>query len=67
MSYQFASFSPQMALQLVYDPSTASVSPISEKELSASFNPYDLKRLDLYSRNMADYHLVTDLLPSCEH
>ena len=25
---------------------------------------YDIKRLDLYSRNMVDYHLVTDLLPA---
>lgn len=29
------------------------------------FNNYDLKRLELYSRNMADYHLVTDLIPKC--
>jgi hypothetical protein len=26
--------------------------------------PYDMKRLELYCNNMADYHLVTDLLPS---
>ncbi len=24
---------------------------------------YDLKRLELYSQNMVDYHLVTDMLP----
>ncbi len=27
-------------------------------------NPYDMKRLELYGNNMADYHLVTDLLPN---
>ena len=25
---------------------------------------YDLKRLECYSRNMADYHLIMDLLPT---
>lgn len=24
---------------------------------------FDLRRLDLYSRNMVDYHLIMDLLP----
>lgn len=27
-------------------------------------NQYDLKRLECYSRNMADYHLVMDLVPT---
>ena len=30
------------------------------------FSQYDLKRLEQYTRNMADYHLITDLLPTCE-
>ena len=25
---------------------------------------YDMKRLELYARNMVDYHLITDLLPA---
>lgn len=32
--------------------------------LDAYFTSYDLKRLDMYSNNMADYHLIMDLLPS---
>ena len=39
---------------------------LSHAELQALLSPYDLKRLDLYSRNMADHHLITDLLPACE-
>ena len=27
-------------------------------------SPYDLRRLELYATNMADYHLITDLLPA---
>lgn len=25
---------------------------------------YDMKRLELYSQNMVDYHLIVDLLPT---
>ena len=28
-----------------------------------NFTRYDLKRLETYSRNLIDYHLVMDLLP----
>lgn len=33
-------------------------------ELEALFLPYDLKRLEMYSRNMVDYHLIMDLIPA---
>ncbi|MEQ2183706.1 hypothetical protein GOODEAATRI_000714 [Goodea atripinnis] len=33
-------------------------------ELTAHFTPYDLKRLELYSRSMVDYHLIMDLIPT---
>lgn len=32
--------------------------------LDIYFTSYDLKRLAMYSNNMADYHLIMDLLPS---
>lgn len=32
--------------------------------LDIYFTSYDLKRLTMYSNNMADYHLIMDLLPS---
>lgn len=28
------------------------------------FIPYDLKRLEMYSRNMVDYHLIMDMVPT---
>ena len=28
------------------------------------FSAHDLKRLELYARNMVDHHMVTDLLPT---
>ena len=37
--------------------------PIGATELAYYCGPHDLKRLGLYSRNLVDYHLITDLLP----
>lgn len=31
--------------------------------LDVYFTSYDLKRLEMYSKNMTDYHLIMDLLP----
>lgn len=37
---------------------------LSSSELAGHFSPYDLKRLELYSRSMVDYHLIMDLIPT---
>lgn len=37
---------------------------ISKEELNLWLNLYDLKRLEAYSKNMVDFHLIIDLLPS---
>jgi N-acetyltransferase 10 len=37
---------------------------IDAEELSLYLTPHDLKRLELYGRNLCDHHLVTDLLPA---
>lgn len=37
---------------------------MSASELAIHFSPYDLKRLELYSRSMVDYHLIMDLIPT---
>ena len=34
------------------------------KHLNLFFSSYDLNRLQTYSRNLADYHLILDLIPS---
>lgn len=39
-------------------------SALSRNELEAVFIPYDLKRLEMYSRNMVDYHLIMDMIPT---
>ena len=36
---------------------------ISAEELGYYMTPHDMKRLELYGRNLCDHHLITDLLP----
>jgi N-acetyltransferase 10 len=43
---------------------TAEASDITPGELHFYLTPYDLKRLELYTKNMADYHLIMDLVPA---
>lgn len=38
-------------------------SALTKDTLDVYFTSYDLKRLAMYSNNMADYHLIMDLLP----
>uniref|UniRef100_A0A3B4VII6 RNA cytidine acetyltransferase n=1 Tax=Seriola dumerili TaxID=41447 RepID=A0A3B4VII6_SERDU len=56
LSYQFSSFHPSMALSILQNKNSS--------ELGTHFSPYDLKRLELYSRSMVDYHLIMDLIPA---
>ncbi|EDV29586.1 uncharacterized protein TRIADDRAFT_20052 [Trichoplax adhaerens] len=66
LSYQFRNFLPGLGLSVLSkrEQLQSSYKAITPAELSSIFIKYDLKRLDIYSRKMADYHLVTDLLPS---
>ena len=36
---------------------------LSSQELGHYLTKYDVKRLELYSQNMVDYHLIMDLVP----
>ncbi|XP_036417345.1 RNA cytidine acetyltransferase isoform X2 [Colossoma macropomum] len=65
LSYQFSSFSPTLALNILQNKNVKEDSPatLTSMELAAQFTPYDLKRLEMYSRNMVDYHLIMDMVP----
>ncbi|XP_034273235.1 RNA cytidine acetyltransferase [Pantherophis guttatus] len=66
LSYQFSTFSPSLALNILQNKNVKqqSQSSLSRNELEAVFIPYDLKRLEMYSRNMVDYHLIMDMIPT---
>jgi len=70
LSYQFSSLSTSLALNLLNHrrDSTSSISSSSSKKqivnlVRMNFLPHDLKRLDAYSRNLVDHHLIRDLIP----
>ncbi|XP_053141280.1 RNA cytidine acetyltransferase isoform X3 [Hemicordylus capensis] len=66
LSYQFSTFPPSLALNILQNRNIKQQlqPPISRSELEAVFIPYDLKRLEMYSRNMVDYHLIMDMIPT---
>ncbi|XP_067850129.1 RNA cytidine acetyltransferase [Heptranchias perlo] len=66
LSYQFSSFSPSVALNILQNKNMKQETkpPLSRSELETMFTPYDLKRLEMYSRNMVDYHLIMDMISS---
>ncbi|XP_057501011.1 RNA cytidine acetyltransferase 1 [Actinidia eriantha] len=46
------------------------LSPISDKFLKSLheiFTPYDLKRLEAYTNNLTDFHMILDLVPILAH
>eukprot|EP00794_Sanderia_malayensis_P007918 gene7918-8773_t len=65
MSYQFGEFAASLGLSILQNNvnKDAKSTALSKEELDMSFTKYDLRRLELYSRNMVDYHLIVDLLP----
>ncbi|XP_071975176.1 RNA cytidine acetyltransferase [Engystomops pustulosus] len=65
LSYQFRNFSPSVALNVLQNKNMQkeSESQLTRPELEAALTPYDLKRLEMYSQNMVDYHLIMDLIP----
>ncbi|KAJ8252722.1 hypothetical protein COCON_G00220340 [Conger conger] len=66
LSYQFRHFPPSLALNILQNRAAKEDVPqaLSRPVLAAQFSPYDLKRLEMYSRNMVDYHLVMDMIPA---
>jgi len=66
LSYQFRRFTPALSMSVLQNKNQVLEAPsdISSSELQVHLTPYDIKRLDLYSKNMADYHLIMDLIPT---
>lgn len=54
------------ALREVKKRSGTQSTKLTSSELHYHLTPHDLQRLELYSRNLCDHHLVSDLIPSCK-
>nr|XP_006819163.1 PREDICTED: N-acetyltransferase 10-like [Saccoglossus kowalevskii] len=65
LSYQFHKFTPSLGLSVLHNKYYKSdTNGLTKEELDAEFSKYDLQRLELYSKNMVDHHLITDMLPA---
>lgn len=70
LSYQFREFSPSLAFSIERSANTGSkideefqIQSLTKPELDTLLSPHDLKRLESYANNMADYHLILDIIP----
>ncbi|KAF8509990.1 GNAT acetyltransferase 2-domain-containing protein [Hysterangium stoloniferum] len=71
LSFKFREFGSVTALSIieainagVKHLDSQSTLGVTSQELSFLLSPYDIKRLDSYSNNMLDYHVVLDILPA---
>ncbi|KAH9892164.1 GNAT acetyltransferase 2-domain-containing protein [Xylariomycetidae sp. FL2044] len=70
LSYRFRTFDSTVALSIdesansgaQRDPSNTPT-PLTREDLNALLTPFDLKRLESYSNNLLDYHIILDLVP----
>ena len=67
LGYDFRVFSPLLVSNILGNHKGVSVEsankPLNWDEVQVVLTKFDLRRLDSCSRNMVDYHLVTDLMP----
>nr|XP_023013202.1 RNA cytidine acetyltransferase isoform X2 [Leptinotarsa decemlineata] len=65
LSYQFSKFSPGLALGVLSNKAVKlKAKELSKQELDMHLTTYDVKRLEMYSNNLVDYHLIMDLMPT---
>ena len=68
LSYQFGKFGAAFALNILNNNNVKleanQCRELTKEELEFNLTLYDLKRLELYSQNLIDYHLIVDLLPT---
>ena len=75
LGFEFRSMSCSLAFQFIGEKNqnqgsteavedSALIDTISKSELESSISVFDLRRLDSYSKNMVDFHLVMDLVPT---
>ena len=76
LAYNFSKFACSLAISIL-DPTRNEENPqgiydkndssdfvaLTKFELDAFFSPFDLKRLEGYTNNLIDYHVIMDLLP----
>lgn len=67
LSYDFKKFRASQALGIMESARSSDdasdIEQLTKSQLDALFSPFDLKRLESYSKNLLDYHVIVDLIP----
>eukprot|EP00299_Pterocystis_sp_00344_P008290 c3081_g1_i1.p1 GENE.c3081_g1_i1~~c3081_g1_i1.p1 ORF type:complete len:1038 (+),score=231.72 c3081_g1_i1:245-3115(+) len=65
LAFQFRSFPTSLSLSILAPALDVSAvtNPLSTDELDTQMSPFDLRRLEMYSKNLVDHHLITDTVP----
>ena len=67
LGFEFRKFTPSLALSIISNKNQSkekTVQRLTDGELANVITPFDLRRLERFCNNMADYHLVMDLMPT---
>lgn len=65
LSYEFRVFPTNLGIGVLTNNTLpVDTTDLTDTEMSLYFTSYDVKRLELYTKNMADYHLIMDLVPT---
>jgi N-acetyltransferase 10 len=66
LGYEFRDLPPGLALGILEPGKQSRMSGQrrSVEQLKQMFSPYDLRRLESYARNLVDYHVVVDMMPT---
>jgi len=65
LGYQFRTFRPSLGITLLQQKQfQEGISHLTRSELAIHLSDHDLKRMEMYSQNLVDYHLIVDLLPT---
>lgn len=63
LSFAFQTLPSSLSLSIL-DSVSSTKSALTKEILEIYFTPFDIKRLDSYSRNLIDYHVILDMIPS---
>merc|ERR1712228_472234 len=67
LGYNFRNFPVKLALNFLSDSikqNSKDNVPISFKEMSYHMTRFDLKRLESYTHNLVDWHMILDMIPA---
>ena len=64
LGFQLRNLESKLASNIIVNSIHTAVTELTLEDLQREFTAYDVKRLEQYCGNLADYHLVMDMIPT---